>query len=245
MYTIRRKAVYLRRGKDPATSAGFVFIEKLKCREVKLRNKNELLVGVASAAALISTASAASAADALAADDWSGFYIGVSAGSFFGDMPVIGDASSAAVGGSYQLNSASITPGGFAGFNVESNNLVWGAELAVQGSTSSAVKAGKSTSYTINNTIDAKAKLGYDLGQLKPYAFIGASSQSGTGGDSHITYSAYGLNYGAGIDFKATSNVIIGVEFIGRSMVGHNGIIGGDASTQNQEISLRASYLFN
>ena len=207
-----------------------------------MKMKNELLVGVASAAALISTASAASAADVVAPDDWSGLYAGVSVGSMFGDLPWA-NGNSTAGGHVYGLNSAAITPGGFVGFNSEtSGGMVFGAELAAQFSTPANIQ-GSSYQYGLNNTIDAKARLGFDAGQFMPYVFVGASSQSVAGEDAK-TYAAYGVNFGVGVDVKVADHMTIGAEYIRRQMSGFDALADKDVGFANNEISLRAAYHF-
>ena len=196
--------------------------------------KKEVLAGVASAAALVATGSSASAAD-IQPDDWSGFYVGLSTGFMSGDLPLHH------YNHDYTLNSSAPVPGGFAGFNVETGNLVLGAELALQ-LTTPAVITKNSDGYGLNNTFDAKAKIGYDLGKFMIYGFGGATSQSVFGGQG--TYSAYGVNFGAGLDVKVSEHVTIGAEFIRREMQGMNTKTHANQGFGENEFALRAAYHF-
>ncbi len=225
---------------EDALGKGF-FNNKLEVG-YNMTNKKEILAGVASAAGVLASASAASAGDVgMAPDNWAGFYAGVSIGSMGGDLPFLGDVTT----GTYQLNTSAITPGAFAGFNTQMGSLVMGAEFDVQGSTGSLKDSrSRSGAYGLNTTFDAKARLGYDVGRFMPYVFVGATSQNGTAGDRKETYFAYGINYGVGAEFKATEHIIIGAEYTQRSMTGYDANVSQNVPFSNHEISLRASYLF-
>ena len=207
-----------------------------------MANKKEIVAGIASAAAVIATASAASAADAgMLPDTWSGFYAGVSAGIMSGDLPFHRDSSTL---GTYALNSSAVVPGAFAGFNYETGKLVLGAELGVQLSTPvQAVKGVNTGKYGLNNTLDAKAKIGYDLGKFMVYGFAGATSQSVAGSDRN-TYNAFGFNFGAGLDAKVTEHISIGAEYMRREMQGFNRFTNTFNAFGENELALRASYHF-
>ena len=138
----------------------------------------------------------------------------------------------------------SITPGAFAGFNVQSGNIVWGAEADFQGI---AMANADSTArpYSLNSTLDAKVRLGYATDQFLFYVAGGASTQDVNGHNDKATYSTYGVNLGIGVDFKATDRVIIGAEFTDRLMTGWDAYNSVAFHSSNQEIALRASYLLN
>ena len=127
-----------------------------------MSNKKEVIAGTAAMVALAAAGSSASAADVGAPHDWSGFYAGVSAGGFMGALPNVQDTTS-----HYNLVT-SITPGAFAGFNVQSGNIVWGAEADFQG-IAMANSNSSARPYSLNNTLDAKARLGYATDQFLFY----------------------------------------------------------------------------
>ena len=94
-------------------------------------SKKQIMAGVASASALLATAASAADLSALVNDgvtasssvDWTGFYAGVSASMFHGDLPVGHPGSDYTIAGG--------TVGGFFGFREDAGNgVVWGTELA-------------------------------------------------------------------------------------------------------------------
>jgi outer membrane immunogenic protein len=204
-----------------------------------MSNKKELIAAAASVAA-IAAAGSASAADMHGMNDWSGFYAGVGVGVMSGTLAGEGDG--------YTDYGLAAVPhiSGFMGFNHElGNNLVLGAELNLLGPNGASQNGHDSEigRYGIQSGLDAKAKVGYDLGQFMIYGFAGASAQISPIGDYARSYQSYGLNVGLGADVKVTDHVIIGAEWIHREMQFKDRY---DTYTAPQnEFALRASYLFN
>ncbi len=205
-------------------------------------NKKDVAAGLASAVALISGAQVANAADAdlgPAGHDWSGLYLGLSAGMQWGDMPL-------SFSNDYNMNS-DIALGGFVGVNHQYNDFVVGAELALQ--TGNDTDDGNSSEdYDVNYTADAKLKLGMALGsedQLLVYAFGGFSATGITTGSDRDDYSNFGVNYGVGAEYMITDQFSLGAELMGRSPIDEYGWDDPDHNAgASYQATLRAAFHF-
>ena len=205
-----------------------------------MSNKKEIFAAAAASVAAVAAAGSASAADTHGMNDWSGFYAGVGVGVMSGTLAGEGDGYT-----DYGL-AAQPHVSGFMGFNHElGNNLVLGAELNVLGPNGASQNGHDSEigRYGIQSGLDAKAKVGYDLGQFMIYGFAGGSGQISTIGEYNRSYQSYGFNVGLGADVKVTDHVIVGAEWTHREM----NFKDGDNSyvAPQNEFALRASYLFN
>ena len=200
-------------------------------------NKKDVAVGLSSAAAVLSGAHVASAADASMApvDDWSGLYAGVSLGTEWGDSPF--NTS----GGDYQLSNNPVF-GGFVGLNQQYGDLVVGAELALQTGTN-ADKNNDGGDYKVNYTADTKIKVGMDVGHdILVYGFGGVSG----GGVTTLTndYAFFGVNYGVGAEFMVTQQMSIGAELMGRSIIDTYTESSSSLPGANYQATLRAAFHF-
>ncbi len=188
--------------------------------------------GMASAVALM--------AGAAQAQDFDGFYMGVSVGMLSGDTP-IGYTSD-----QYKLEKHG-TPGMFVGYNQSmASGLVVGAELAFQGETGGDDDDGSSyDTYSIKNVIDLKAKVGTQVAAGgKPillYGFAGMSS--GNVAMYYGDYSFTGYNYGLGAEMKVSEAFSIGLELMGRNVDSYDSS-DGDITTNHQQVSLRGAFHF-
>jgi len=215
-----------------------------------MSRKNELIAGVASASALLATAAsaadlaaAATSHEPAAASDWSGFYAGVSAGAFFGDVPTVyidGEDSS-------YYTVQGVTPGVFVGFQEQADNgLVWGAEAAYFAGTDAGQGADGDSSdlsqYGLQGTIDVKLKAGMDMGGALVYGFAGVSAQEYL--YSSESYVALGANVGAGVELKMTDHISLGLEYTHRFLQGFDQNNDEPTSVANDTFALRASYSF-
>lgn len=212
-------------------------------------SKKELLAGVASATALVATAASAADLAAVANDeatasagDWSGFYAGISASAFMGDLPII-------YVDSYEYVLASGTVGAFAGFREDNGSgLVWGAELAYSSAVQGANAAGYDgdvEDYGLSSTLDAKVTLGMPVANALVYGFAGASVQDGYWGNNESDYISIGMNLGAGVEYKLTDKIALGLEYTQRFMMGPD--MEEDTNTYqstNSSLALRVSYSF-
>lgn len=131
------------------------------------------------------------------AASWDGFYGGL-------------------VGG---MQSGTITPGatsfnmtnygGFAGYNYEHGQFVFGGEIAAQRGTITLPAA-----FTVDYLIDAKARVGYSLGDALLFASGGYTTTS----SSAFPFQASGWNAGGGVDYAVTEKVFVGGEYVYRNM---------------------------
>jgi outer membrane immunogenic protein len=204
-------------------------------------NKKEAAAGLASAVALISGAQVANAADAdlgPAGFDWSGFYLGLSAGMQWGDAPFNLDSD-------YDMGG-DIAFGGFAGVNHQYGDFVVGAELAAQTGNETDGE-GNSNDYDVKYTVDGKLKLGMVLGaedQLLVYGFGGIFGSGTEFEYSGEDYSAVGVNYGVGAEYMITEQFSLGAEFIARTPLDDYGWSGNSTSDSSYQASLRGAFHF-
>jgi len=197
--------------------------------------QKNISVGMVSAAAL------AAGTNAVAAQDWTGFYAGLSFGSTNGttpSQPYVYDEG-------YHADNATAL-GGFAGVRWSAGDVVIGTELALSGSLDVTEPSSQSPSgddYTLDNMTDFKISVGVPMGKALVYGFAGVSAVSlGTPWEDYRDGS--GLNYGVGVDYMVTSKLSVGAEFISRRMSGYSS--GGhveDPSPLNS-VSLRGSFHF-
>ena len=131
-----------------------------------------------------------------------GFYAGVSLGSV--DMTVE-DISY----GSGPFNPTGTAYGGFAGYNFQNGNLVFGAEVAASVGSVGGDDVSYLRPFDRGTTLSASGRIGYDVGGFVPYVSAGyMSSEFSTYhslGESPADYAAVtatGTSYGAGVDYK-------------------------------------------
>ena len=185
------------------------------------------------AGGLASVAALAAGSHAASAQDWTGFYAGLSANSNYGDLPFVDS------GDDYTLESGAVL-GGFVGTRWNAAGHIMGAELAFQG------EIGASTTgdpYSFNSLVDAKLSFGTPVGNALVYGFAGISGGkvSASGGD--YSYSAFGANFGVGADYRVSDNLSVGVEYTHRLLSGYDGE-NPNGSFNNGTLSLRASFHF-
>lgn len=145
--------------------------------------------------------------------DWSGFYVGLSAGKTTGDNTYLDGGSPYE---SADLDGQSF--GGFAGYNFQRGNLVYGLELALQ---KVDAEYAFNTQEHVSEAHDLKLRIGYAWDNLLFYAFGGFSR-----GEYQIdyaidgSYDSDGTNYGIGADYAIRENWLVGLEYIHRSLDG-------------------------
>lgn len=190
---------------------------------------------------LVSVAALVAGSDAVAAQDWSGLYGGLSYGSNTGTSP----AQPYVYDEGYQIDGNAL--GVFAGYRWNaSDRIVMGVELAMQGSINVSADAGNSVDdYSFENMTDVKLSLGTPVGKALVYGFAGMSSGTlDAYGTDEYMYNASGVNYGLGVDYMVTDHMTVGLEYITRNMTGY--VSGGNPSDQSNvnTISLRTSFKF-
>ena len=190
---------------------------------------------------LVSVAALVAGSNSVAAQDWSGFYVGVSANSNSGTSP----AQPYVYDEGYQLGSDT-TGGAFAGYRWNaSDSVVMGFEIAMQGTITVDAPASQAPidDYSFENLVDAKLSVGTSVGKALIYGFAGMSSGilDSSGDDA---YSASGMNYGVGVDYMVSDKFTVGVEFISRNMTGYTSGGNPDNLKNADTVSLRASFKF-
>lgn len=197
------------------------------------------LTGTASLVALVSGVQAADAQDFL------GAYVGGSVSTLQGTNPFLYTSTD-------YMMEPDATIGGFVGNNWQlgSNNVV-GVELAYQGWTPGDLDDGSSyENYGINYVVDSKLRVGtqINVGSMGPalvYGFGGFSfgSMNNYWGPA---YSFNGANYGAGVEVMVSSKMSIGVEVMGRSVLGYDGEVDSQSerASNHGQATLRAAFHF-
>ena len=158
------------------------------------------------------------------AQDWSGVYAGLQAANASGtyrhyDSGVISPANTSPIDGDHL--------GGFVGFNLQSGNLVYGAEL---GYSNGDLLVGGSTIYFIEDMVDVRARVGYAAGKALFYGSVGWAMADQHWDDGVVTNSPVdvdGLSYGLGVDLMASDRVFVGLDYRHVKLVAGEGDIGG------------------
>jgi len=127
---------------------------------------------------------------------WDGVYVGLLGGVLTGEVAEL------------QTEFDATTYGGFAGFNFQDGDMVYGVEVALQTGRLSIPET-----VDLDILFDAKARVGYSFGDALVF---------GSGGYSNLDadeccYQASGWNLGAGIDYALTEKFFVGGEYVYRS----------------------------
>jgi outer membrane immunogenic protein len=189
---------------------------------------------------LASVAALVAGSGSVAAQDWTGFYAGLSVNSNSGSSPVQMDEED------YQMNGDAVV-GGFAGYRWSaSGNVVMGVEIAMQGTIDLDAPPDEvpvEDGYAFGKMVDAKLSLGVPVGKALIYGFAGMSSGEMTNGYDEV-YAASGANYGVGINYPVSERVIVGMEYISRNMPGYADDGFPESQSNANTVSLRASFKF-
>ncbi|PIE09914.1 MAG: hypothetical protein CSA72_09815 [Rhodobacterales bacterium] len=152
------------------------------------------------------------------ASDWSGAYVGLSAGT--------GQAENKGTNAEVDLN----TYGVFAGYNYDMGQYVIGAEVSYD---QIDIEGCRSCD---DRVMRVMARIGYDAGRALPYLTAGfASLDLENGGNDN------GFAYGVGADFKVTDRIVVGAQYIQHDFNDFNDT-GNDLKAG--VFSLRAAYRF-
>ncbi len=130
--------------------------------------------------------------------------------------------------------------GVFAGYNVTSSApFIYGLEGAyLFGEAIPSFPADAGLTYMI----DAKARLGFRLGgQAMVYGVAGGSfSTYDDGFGSSIPVA--GFNYGAGVEYRISPSIFIGVEYLARSLSGNDGVVNPELTANSTQF--RVGFVF-
>ncbi|MFS4437717.1 outer membrane protein [Paracoccaceae bacterium GXU_MW_L88] len=132
--------------------------------------------------------------------NWSGFYLGAQVGYADGDFQ-LGDNDDSEQGFDGALG------GVHAGYNYDFGKFVLGGELAYD---KAALEFEDNDENEITDVATVKVRAGYDAGRWMPYVTAGAAYAQAEVADEE--YEDWGYLAGAGVDFKATERMIVGVE---------------------------------
>jgi len=184
--------------------------------------------------------------------DFSGAYGGLAVNSFDGNADFLNDSlvDDFFFGIEDSVSGLSINDdtalGAFGGYQIQVGDLVYGGEIAITSTTDSGF-AGIQFEGLDTFTTDIKGRVGYVLndrvmaygtaGFSRVDVDLGAFEDVGADGDLE----ADGFIAGAGIDYLATQNIVLGAEFTNRQV---EGTIPVDiAGTDEQDIELDVNTL--
>lgn len=139
--------------------------------------------------------------------------------------------------------------GGFGGYQLQSGNIVYGGEIALTSATDGGI-AGIQIEGLDTLATDIKGRVGYILNdRVMAYGTAGFSRLSidldSLGADEDLE--ADGFILGAGIDYLATDNIVLGVEFTNRQVEGSLDVGFDedlDVDLDVDQLALRAAFKF-
>ncbi|MEL6682927.1 MAG: outer membrane beta-barrel protein [Pseudomonadota bacterium] len=192
--------------------------------------------------------------------DFSGAYGGLAINSIDGNVDFINDRflSDAFFLPDEGVSGLSLNPdtaiSGFGGYQIQTGNLVYGGEIAI---TSSADGGFSGIQFEGMDTLttEIKGRVGYALndrvmaygtaGFSRVSVDLGALEDAGASDD----LDADGFVIGAGIDYLATDNIMLGVEFTNRQVGGNipvdiSGVEDLDIDLDANALGLRAAFKF-
>ena len=189
-----------------------------------------------SATPLIVTEASSSAP---AAYDWSGFQLGFSAGRSAGSHDYYDDAALTSFITGYDVSGPLY--GAFAGYNMQSGNMVYGVELAYSAANVQ-IDGGAFPDYAYDRVIDLKGRVGYAMGNVLVYGEIGGSAAHWGGPleDANIS----GLLVGAGVDVALGDRAFVGLEYVMRNLQGPETLNAIYLATRQQSVQLRVGINF-
>ncbi len=173
-----------------------------------------------------------------AAADWSGFYAGGMVSFDSSDrLQFFEDGNPQAITALTSVTSF----GGFAGYNIQSGSMVYGAELAIS-SGGLYLTAAPDSHYQA--VYDLKARVGYSFGNVLAYGVIGGSFSNLDQGVIE-QYASSGFTYGAGVDYQFNQHMFVGVEYLVRDLSGAAATSPGlSTSATIQSAQLRVGWKF-
>lgn len=164
------------------------------------------------------------------AQDVAGWYGGIGVGANAGDFVAFGSDEYSFDGG--PVGSL------FAGYNLVSGNLVYGAELALSGKAGTNDADGLYTG-TISNMIDLKGRVGTMVGNTMFYGSLGytigdmaVEVDDETGGD------VSGVNFGVGFEAAVNDKIFIGGDVTKRNLDGGGTLYGGPGEEYMDDVDL-------
>ena len=182
---------------------------------------------------------------AASTDVWTGAYFGLEANVMGGTLPQRSNGSE----DSYYDMNGSYAPGVFMGVNKQFGDWVVGGEVsalfgAVVGSPSDGNTFGSTWgAYSISHLVDLNGRVGYAMDNALFYVTAGGSTGQVTAQYGN-SYSTWGVNFGAGVDYKIDDKLSVGVQYKERNLNGYNTDDGEMQEFNTSTLSLRAAYNF-
>ena len=196
-------------------------------------------IALSIASLCVATASLAGSPAAAAGNDWSGFYAGGTFGTGTGGNLEYDN------GGLFEYDSLEpgTSFGGFAGYNMQQNNTVYGGEIAYSQVDVPGFGPVGFPLETFNYFADAKARVGIVQNNFLLYGFAGYSF-SNFEFPSGTNFDVSGLNFGAGVDVMVNEHMFVGGEYIFRNLSGETDTPPQTQTTNIQAVQLRAGWKF-
>ncbi|MBW6505643.1 MAG: outer membrane beta-barrel protein [Rhodobacteraceae bacterium] len=165
--------------------------------------------------------------------DWSGAYAGLKAGQTSGDWEYDG-------GTYFGTLDAGTTIGGFAGYNLQRGNLVFGGEI---GLTHLGVSEPTYTFLEFSNFLEVKGRLGYAMDRVMVFGTLGYMAGTITDTWGPTDYDVRGMTYGLGVEFMVTNNIFAGLEYQRAALKGEY-LVPDDVAVDLDTVALRVGFQF-
>lgn len=174
--------------------------------------------------------------------DWSGFYAGIQAGTVQEtDLSFVQNGNP--LPGSIPIEGPLI--GGFAGYNIQRGNFVFGGEAVYSFGTLD--DPNNAHNVHSESLMDLKARMGFARGSALFYGFAGYSSSDidFVPAPASISIESSGLNYGVGIDIQAQNGIFVGIDYTVRNLAGtFDPIPGVEAVIDANSLNIRVGKQF-
>ncbi|HHB81169.1 MAG TPA: hypothetical protein ENK83_05410, partial [Aliiroseovarius sp.] len=131
--------------------------------------------------------------------------------------------------------------GAFAGYNMQSGNMVYGVELAYSAANVQ-INGGAFPGYSYDRFIDLKGRVGYAMDNVLVYGEIGGSTAhwGGTAEDANVN----GLMLGLGVDVAVGDKTFVGLEYVVRDLSGPETLLPAYIRSRQQAIQVRVGLNF-
>lgn len=149
-------------------------------------------------------------AGAASAQDWNGFYGGLALSRLQGDWQHLDPNGVVTVFGHFLSDSVA---GGFAGYNFQPGQMVYGVEIAAMNADGFCFSDYPTECTT--DLVDLKARVGYAVGSALFYAVAGKLKAI-----YFDTIDLTGTAYGLGVDYSLSDRLFVGGEILRREVDG-------------------------
>lgn len=167
--------------------------------------------------------------------DWSGGYAGLSVGDL-----TEGTATAESEGFTADLDGDGIL-GGFAGYQFQSGNMVFGGEFSLASANNVAINFNGDVNDQDFRITDLKGRIGYDAGDVLVYSVLGLSQVRAVGNNFVGDRTADGIVLGLGADYAINDQFAIGAEYLIRNVTLEDEF---DTDIDLDAVAVRASFQF-